>query len=177
MAFYKYFFGNKEIVSESSPLKEESVEKIVENEKEDLVDINSERKTFEFDLLDILDKDFQALGNSDAFSNPNTSYMDLGIQLLNAELETSILNLKGRVVKRSDQIKAWIDMHKGLGQVDSVNRLEAVKVYLQEFVKRINEIESGILENKGESARIVLSYKRGFIKGIEAISYGKYLKP
>lgn len=182
--FYSLFTRKKKLEAEAVIKKEQEIDTVLEvddNREEDLenvllVDIDSEQETFENHLTKLLKKDFQLMGNQDAYANPNSSYMDLGVELIKTELETSLLNLKGKVVKRMDQVKAWKDLHKGLGQIDTVNRLDAVIQYLNEFKKRIEEIEKGNEENKGESARITLTYKRGFIKGIEAIAYSKYLK-
>jgi len=180
MAFYKYFFGRRGSNKEQDKNKEKIIEPDQNNkeleEESNLIDIDTEKSVFEFQLSKLLDHDYDLLGKNDAFSNPNSSYMDLGIKLLKAELVTSLLNLNGKVGKRIDQINAWIIMHKGLGQVDSVNRLEAIKKYLEEFVKRVELIKNGMKNGTGESARITISYRRGFIKGIEAISYSKFLK-
>ena len=56
------------------------------------------------------------------------------------------------------------------GLIDLVEELKTRREILLDHVNKVNELKKEMAGNAGMSERMVLSYQRGFMKGISAIT-------
>jgi len=122
-----------------------------------------------------LESDFEGKGFDDAMINPDESYKKENIRLIKFDLE--IIIQKVRIYH--DSLLKEIDFHfesrSHAGLVDLVEELKSRKADLLEHIEKVNEIESSLKSNSGYCERAILSYQRGFMKGMASITQASLL--
>jgi hypothetical protein len=122
-----------------------------------------------------LQADYETKGYNDALTNPDESYKNDNIQLFQFDLQI--------LVQRSftyydDKIKE-IDFHIGsrtrAGLIDLVEELKIKRELVLEHIGKVKQLQHETENNAGMSDRIRLSYQRGFMRGLAAISQTKVM--
>jgi len=122
-----------------------------------------------------LESDFETKGFNDAMISPDESYKRENIQLIKYDLE--IIIQKVRIYH--DSLLKDLDFHilsrSRAGLVDLVEELKSRKTDLTEHIQKVNEIETSLKSASGYCERAILSYQRGFTKGMASITQASLL--
>lgn len=121
-------------------------------------------------IYDYLQQDFEKQGYEDAHISADEGYKNDNIQLIQYDLEIQIHQIK----TYHDSLKKDIDFHiqsrSRAGLIDLVDELKIKQQDLLEHMEKVNEIENNLKQGTGLSARAILAYKRGFMKGMASIT-------
>lgn len=122
-----------------------------------------------------LQADYESKGYEDALANPDDSYKKDNITLLKEDLHI----LVQKVSTYYEDILRTLDFHiasrERAGLIDLVEELKSRRDLVSEHLKKVAEIRQQAEEDNGISRRIILSYQRGFMKGLMAISQSTIL--
>lgn len=117
--------------------------------------------------------DYESRGYNDALTNPDESYKNDNIKLFNHDL----LILIDRSSNYYDNLLKELDFHISsrtrAGLIDLVEELKIRKDIIQDLIGKIKVIKEDALNGNGSTQRVALSYQRGFMRGLSAISQSK----
>lgn len=143
--------------------------------------INEPTPTPETPLLGIdaiyafLQADYETRGYNDALTNPDESYKNDNIKLFQYDLQILI---QRSFMYYDDKVKE-IDFHIGsrtrAGLIDLVEELKIKRELVLEHTSKVKQLQHDTESNTGMSERIKLSYQRGFMRGLAAISQTKVM--
>lgn len=181
-ALFKNIFGRKDatIPPILEPIKEDRTVKDVKEE------IFIEKNTISSDgylsntkgilaIYHYIEGDFETKGFNDAMISPDESYKRENVQLIKYDLE--IIIQKVRIYH--DSLLKDLDFHilsrSRAGLVDLVEELKSRKTDLMEHIQKVNDIDTSLKNNTGYCERAILSYQRGFTKGMASITQASLL--
>ncbi|SEB20640.1 hypothetical protein [Pedobacter hartonius] len=152
----------------------------IENEKElsgktDEVSVRKAENNIEL-LFDFLDKNHENKGYEDALMNPDASHLDQNLEALKNQLDRTIRRVKTFYEDFIKEIDFHIDSRSRSGMVDVVDELKMKKCIAESHVLKVLEIEAEHRSNTGDSQGMIISYTRGFMNGLSAISHHTILK-
>jgi hypothetical protein len=120
--------------------------------------------------------DYETRGYNDALTNPDESYKSDNIRLFNHDL----LILIDRSANYYDNFLKELDFHISsrtrAGLIDLVEELKIRKDIIRDLLEKIKVIKEEAVSGTGSTQRIALSYQRGFMRGLSAISQSKMFK-
>jgi hypothetical protein len=123
-----------------------------------------------------LQGDFESRGYNDALTNPEEGYKSDNIKLLSHDL----LILIDRSTNYYQSFLKELDFHIGsrtrAGLIDLVEELKIRKDIINDHLEKIGQIKIDTASGSGAVQRISLSYSRGFMRGLSAISQSKIFK-
>lgn len=144
-------------------------------EKMEIAPVKKETKGIE-EIYFFLQQDYETRGYNDALTNPDQSYRADNINLLNKDLAILIQKVSTYYEDLLREIDFHILSRSRAGLVDLVEVLKTRKELVEDHLKKVNLIRDEIENNKGLSNRIILSYQRGFMRGLTAITTADVLK-
>ena len=144
-------------------------------EKMEIAPAQKETKGIE-EIYFFLQQDYETRGYNDALTNPDQSYRTDNINLLNKDLAILIQKVSTYYEDLLREIDFHILSRSRAGLVDLVEVLRTRKELVEDHLKKVNQIRAEMENNKGMSDRIILSYQRGFMKGLTAITTADILK-
>lgn len=119
--------------------------------------------------------DYESRGYNDALANPDESYKTDNIRLFNHDL----LILIDRSSNYYESFLKELDFHIGsrtrAGLIDLVEELKIRKEIVTDLLEKIKQVKADAVSGTGPSQRIALSYQRGFMRGLSAISQARML--
>lgn len=121
-----------------------------------------------------LQSDYESKGYNDALINPDESYRNDNIRLLRQDLMILIdrtVNYYETLIRETDY---HISTRSRAGLLDLVDELKMKRDLLQSHIEKVNSLKAEASAESGSSQRIVLSYQRGFMRGLYAISQSKF---
>jgi len=122
-----------------------------------------------------LQDDYESRGYQDALTNPDESYRNDNLKLFRQDL----FILLQRASTYYETMLTRLDFHlasrERAGLIDLVEELRARKELVSSYLEKIREIHTGAKNNNGMTERIMLSYQRGFNRGLAAISKSEIL--
>ncbi len=122
-----------------------------------------------------LQADYETKGYSDALLNPDDSYRIDNTKLIRLDL----IILIQKVNTYYNDLLRELDFHIGsrsrAGLIDLVEELKTRKEMVLEHMEKVKEISKETDTDMGMPQRIVLSYQRGFMRGMSAISQSNVL--
>jgi hypothetical protein len=117
--------------------------------------------------------DYESKGYQDALTNPDESYKNDNISLIKHDF----LILLDRTASWYETMLKETDFHissrSRAGLIDLVEELKIRREITSSHLEKVQQIKSEALTGTGSSDRIVLSYQRGFMRGLYAISQSK----
>lgn len=129
-----------------------------------------------YDVCDFLQRqDFEKKGYEDAINNPDESNKNAKINEFKGDLKILIDRVTNEIQKNILNIESHIDSKGRTGLMDLAEELKSKKATYQFDIDKLNEITKSIETNSGMFERIILSYTRGFMRGITAITQSKFL--
>ena len=121
-------------------------------------------------LYNYLQDDFERKGYQDALISPDESYKQDNIKLIKYDMQI----LMHQVNTYHETVLKDLDFHISsrtrAGLIDLVEELKIKKIDLLAHRVKVQELERDLEQNKGLCERAILSYKRGFMKGLAAIT-------
>jgi hypothetical protein len=127
-------------------------------------------------IYNFLQDDYETRGYNDALINPDDRNRADGIKLIKLDFKILI----ERVINFYDCKLRDIDFHinsrSRLGLVDLVEQLKAEKSKVLAEMDRVKNIETKLESGTGLTERIILSYQKGFMKGLADSTQSKFLK-
>lgn len=126
-------------------------------------------------IFAFLQADYETKGYDDALTNPDESYKSDNIKLFQYDLQILI---QRSFMYYDDKIKE-IDFHIGsrtrAGLIDLVEELKIKRNLVVEHIDKVKQLQHDCANNSGMSERITLSYQRGFMRGLAAITQTKVM--
>ncbi len=157
--------SNKTTATTETPNEPNTIQKPMEN--------NPTPLQGKEEIEDFFNKDFGPEGYKDSLINPDSSNMESNKQIKKLQLEIII----ERALKYyNDKLKEFdfhIKTRTQSGLLDTVEEVEAEKKKILEEIENINTILTEARENRGKGQIVVLTYERGFKRGLAAITAAK----
>jgi hypothetical protein len=114
--------------------------------------------------------DFEQKGYDDALINPDNSYSSDNIKLLKYDLHIKIKRAYKTYEDYIKDIEFHIESRKNAGLIDTVKLLETELAKIKDSIEEVRSIEENFDKGTGLVERISLSYQRGFMRGLAAMS-------
>jgi len=122
-----------------------------------------------------LQGDYESKGFNDALTNPDDSYKQDNIRLIKLDLQILIEKVSTYYEDLSKELDLHISTRSRAGLIDLVEELESRKQMVNEHRMKVSRLEDEINQEHSMSNRIILSYQRGFMRGLSALSQSKVL--
>lgn len=173
MSILSRLFGNNSQKTNTEINRPEIPEEVfiekapAENKATDLkVETSHDNISFVYEFLS---KDYQQQGYDDALAHPDNSYKIERVREIQGDLDIVIRKSKTFYEDAIRELTFLIESRNRMGMVDVVDELKMRKEKAEEHYKKVLEIQQEAIEH-GESHRLVISYNRGFQKGMAAIA-------
>ncbi|MFT5213129.1 MAG: hypothetical protein ACI9WV_000845 [Patiriisocius sp.] len=155
------------LLEENIPSKELFIEEV---DNDDFEGIGSLKK-YNLDKIYVFaETDFEQKGYDDALINPDNSYSNDNIKLLRYDLHIKIKRAYKTYEDYIKDIEFHIESRKNAGLIDTVKLLETELAKIKDSIDEVKSIEEDFKAETGLVERISLSYKRGFMRGLAAMS-------
>ncbi len=180
MGLFNFF--KKSNSANNSVSEQPEQEKIPEIRKEDFIDETPPNKNNDsviirygtgmpIDLIyGYLREDYETKGYDDALSNPDTSYKEMNKAIIKSDLRIKFNQVRLKYEDDLRNVEFHIASRSQAGLVDLVNQLNAEKERLQHHMDELNRMEDDFNNEKPYMVGMLLSYERGFMKGLAALS-------
>lgn len=122
------------------------------------------------EIENFFSKDFGPDGYKDALVTPDTSYLEMKKQMLKIELEVIIERALKYYNDKLSEFDFHIKTRTQSGLMDTVDEVESEKRKVLDEIENIKAILADAQDNKGKGQIVVLSYERGFKRGLAAIT-------
>jgi hypothetical protein len=126
-------------------------------------------------IYEFLQADYESRGYSDSLINPDDSYKTENIKLIKYDLEILIQKVTTYYQDLVREIEFHMDSRSRAGLIDLVEELKAKKEMVLEHMGKVDALKKEAENNNGITQRIVLSYQRGFMRGLSALTQSKVL--
>ena len=120
-----------------------------------------------------LQADYEARGYHDALINADDSNKSDGIKLIKLDLQILIKRVNNYYEKKIKDYEVHISSRSRAGLMDLVEELKSEKEKAQKDIEEVQLIGSEIESGAGVVERIILSYQKGFMHGLSAITQSK----
>jgi hypothetical protein len=121
-------------------------------------------------VYNFLQADYESKGYSDALVNPDNSYKTDNIRLMQLDLKILIDKTNTYYENLISELNLHIFIRTRAGLVDLVQELETRKLLVEDHQKKLIELRESMEDENGMCQRIILSYQRGFMKGLSALT-------
>ena len=121
-------------------------------------------------IYSFLKEDFEAKGYDDALSNPDLSYREKNKLIIKSSLEIKFRQVRLKYNDILRDIDFHISSRKEAGLVDLVRELETKRETLERHLEELNKMEQDFIEGKPYMIGMLLSYDKGFGRGLAALS-------
>jgi len=122
-----------------------------------------------------LQADYESKGYNDALTSPDDKYKAENIKLIKMDLQILIMKVD---TYYKDLIRD-LDFHIGsrgrAGLIDMVEELKTRKEMVIEHMEKVEELKKETETDNGMTQRMILSYQRGFMRGLSAITQSNVL--
>jgi hypothetical protein len=122
-----------------------------------------------------LQSDFEAKGYNDALTSPDDSYKADNIRLIKMDLQILIQKVNTYYEDLMKELDFHIQSRSRAGLVDLVEELKTRKQMASEHMAKVAGISSEMQLGSGMTQRIILSYQRGFMRGLSALTQSNVL--
>jgi hypothetical protein len=122
-----------------------------------------------------LQYDYETRGYSDALTSPDDSYRSDNINLLKQDLfiliDKSLTYYEGML----REVDFHINSRSRAGLIDLVEELRTRRDMVSDHLEKIRLLKEESHNNSGAVQRITLSYQRGFMRGLSALTQSNVL--
>ena len=122
-----------------------------------------------------LQGDYESKGFNDALTNPDDSYKQDNIRLIRFDLQILIQKVSTYYEDLESELGLHITTRGRAGLVDLVEELQTRKQMVGEHKAKVAQIQAGMDQESSMVNRIILSYQRGFMRGLSALSQSRVL--
>jgi hypothetical protein len=130
---------------------------------------NGEAKGIE-SIYAFLQRDFENKGYNDALVSPDESNKHDNIRLIQLDLEILVQKVETYYKDSVKEIDYHMASRTRAGLIDLVEELKTRRDIVLDHMDKVSELKKEMSGNSGMAERMVLSYQRGFMKGISAIT-------
>jgi hypothetical protein len=124
-------------------------------------------------IYSFLQFDYESKGYNDALTNPDESYKSDNIRLFHHDLliliDRSTIYYEGLL----KEIDFHISSRSRAGLIDLVEEMKIRKELVLDHITKVKALKEEAVSGGGATERIGLSYQRGFMRGLSAISQSK----
>lgn len=146
----------------------------VENNHGKAVALNGEAKGID-SIYSFLQSDFEIKGYNDALTSPEDSNKKDNVRLIQLDLEILIQKVDTYYKDSLREIDFHVNSRTRAGLIELVEELKTRKEMVLEHMIKVDEIKKEIQTNSGMTQRIVLSYERGFMRGLSAMTQSRII--
>lgn len=156
-------------------LVEQNLPEIKEQDFIDNTDPNAVNTSLSLDrpidtIYNYIQIDFESRGFEDALSNPDTSYRDMNKKLILSNLKIIFKQVKQLYEDDLKKIEFHISSRSQAGLIDIVELLKSRKFILENHLTEIRKMENDLENGDDYMVGMLLSYERGFLRGLAALS-------
>ncbi|MFA5044541.1 MAG: hypothetical protein WC542_01260 [Paludibacter sp.] len=126
-------------------------------------------------IYEFLQADYESRGYNDALTSPDDSYKKDNIKLIKLDLQIVIQKVNTYYEDLMKELDFHISSRSRAGLIDLVEELKTRKEMVLEHVAKVLEIKKEMEETNSMTQRIILSYQRGFMRGLSAITQSNVL--
>lgn len=121
-------------------------------------------------IFDRIRRDYEAEGYNDALSTADNKYRDENISIIKLDFQADIQEAEIDIKEYLKEVEFHISSRTKADLNDLVEELASKKEICLERLKTMDELKQDILNDSGTPFRIILAYKRGFNKGLAALT-------
>lgn len=121
-------------------------------------------------LFEFIDQDREQQGYEDAVANPDGNYRADFVKLFWSSLQLKIKMSQEHYDALLQEEEVQLDRCEKAGLLDTVAQVNKRMTHIREKVDQLNELAEKAQRQEGEAQRAVLSYSRGFNKGLAALT-------
>ena len=122
-----------------------------------------------------LQADYEAKGYSDALTSPDDSYKTDNVKLIKLDLQILIQKVNTYYEDLIRELDFHIGSRTRAGLIDLVEELKTRKEMVLEHMEKVKEVGKEVEIDSGMQQRIILSYQRGFMRGLSALTQSNVL--
>jgi hypothetical protein len=167
MSWFKRLLGKTDLPEENTPSEAMFVENIppapaLETPQPIVHDISW--------IFDYIDQDREQKGYDDALINPDGHYRADYVKLFWSSLSLKIKMSKEHYDSLLQEEEVYLDKCEKSGLLDTVAQLNKRMTHVREKIDQLNELAEKAQKQEGEAERAILSYNRGFNRGLAALA-------
>jgi hypothetical protein len=117
-----------------------------------------------------LQADYESKGYNDALISADESYKADNIKLIKMDLQITVQRANTYYEDLLRELDFHITSRGRAGLIDLVEELKTRKEMVHEHIDKINQVKKEMETDSGMTQRILLSYQRGFMRGLSAIT-------
>lgn len=185
MSIFDYFKKSKTTEQAPTPTVTNEVEtQKMEQEikEEDFIDKSDPKESNKYvsysyiskmpiDLIyQYLKDDYETKGYEDALCNPDRSYKEMNKILIRSNLEVMLRQVNLKYKTFLSEIDSQIEARQQSGLIDVVDQLKSKSILYKEHLRLLQEMDNDLINNKPYMVGMLLSYERGFLRGLAALS-------
>jgi hypothetical protein len=126
-------------------------------------------------VYQFLQADTESKGYSDALINADESFKADNIRLIKLDLQILIDKTYTYYDNLISEINLHISTRSRAGLVDLVRELESRKILIMDYKQKLMTLKQSIDDENGMCQRCILSYQRGFMRGLSALTQSNVL--
>lgn len=126
--------------------------------------------SYEKRIFQYINSDFEVRGYHDALTNPDTKYKEDNIQILKFDLVLLLRESENAYKQYLNEIDFHVASRTKAGLHDLVEELQSKRQLTNDKMLFVQELKTEIESQTGSAQRIVLSYQRGFTRGLAALT-------
>jgi hypothetical protein len=135
---------------------------------------NGEAKGIEA-IYSFLQGDYESKGYNDALTSSEDSNKKDNMRLIQLDLEILIQKVDTYYKDSIREIDFHVNSRTRAGLIELVEELKTRKEMVLEHMVKVEEIRKEMQTNTGMTQRIVLSYERGFMRGLSALTQSRII--
>ena len=127
--------------------------------------------TFRDKIFQFLRRNYIQLGYDDALSQPDHKFMNDNIEFIYSDFSLLLEEAELAYQEYLNDLDFHYKSRFNAGLLDIADELAAKKINILADMDFVQKNKKELLEKSGNIQRLVLSYKKGFMKGFSALSY------
>jgi len=117
-----------------------------------------------------LQADYESKGFNDALISADDSYKTDNIKLIKMDLQIAVQKANTYYEDLLRELDFHIMSRGRAGLIDLVDELKTRKEMVHEHIEKVSLVKKEMETDSGMTQRILLSYKRGFMRGLAALT-------
>jgi hypothetical protein len=123
-----------------------------------------------------LQADYESRGYNDALVNADNSNKNDGIKLITLDLQLLTRRVINYYDKKIKDLEVQISSRGRAGLLDLVEELRSEKEKAERDLEEVKQLNAEIETGTGMVERIILTYQKGFMRGLSAITQSRMTK-
>lgn len=119
--------------------------------------------------------DYESKGYNDALTSPDESYKNDNVKLILLDLGILIQQVSTYYEDMLRELDFHIASRSRGGLIDLVDELRSKKEMVNEHMAKLETVKQDLESSSGMTRRILISYQRGFMRGMAALTYSNVL--